>query len=150
MVNYPSSNPQSLMWFSSMTTSNFLRSLQHFKIHCTPHHLLPVDLSSVQLLPRYQGEKIVLSLATKETRSYGISWNGTRFSESLTKLSAYYQNSIRIFLFSQTILANLGFKFGLFLFLTGFLKIVWTSLNAGFSGFFEDSSEFLAKCTRIL
>ena len=122
-----------------MITFNFLRSLQHFKIHSAPRYqLLPVDLSCSRLLPSYQEKKLFFCLVIIETRSYGI------FLKCHADLANFQQKCLHIlwkfdqdFLFSQTILANLDFRFGLFLFPFGFLRIFWTSLNDRIFEFFR-------------
>lgn len=85
-------------------------------------------------------KKIVLSLATIETRTSSKSWNVTRLSKSPTKMSPNFRNLIRIFLFSQTrrISKNFGklaFQIQTVLISHWILRIIWTSQNGRIFGF---------------
>ena len=122
-----------------MTTFNFQRSFKHFKIRCTPRYqLLPADLLRVQLLLCYQGEKFVLWLATTETRSHSMSWNGKRFSKYLAKISACYQNFGQDFLIFTNSFGKLGFQIRTVFISYWIWRIFLVSLNAGFSDFFQE------------
>ena len=79
--------------------SNFFLLLNSPKgfVICHCWFLSHCNLLRFRLSPSYEKEKIVLSLNTTETPSYNISWNGTKFSKSPAKISAYYRNVITIF-----------------------------------------------------
>ena len=95
---------------------NSLGSLQQLKIYCTLGYQLFVSRSlRFELLQSYHKEKNSLPSEHRPATAAGDLKNpflqywlemAHGFSKSLVKMSAYYRNSIRIFLFSRSILPN--------------------------------------------